>query len=112
MALHDCYNQHKDDASESPLVRNMYALMLNLYSKQAESDSLKSEVQLANSRLDAIEAKIGGPNEIAERLGLAVKYVPFPNPGYTDLDVIRHIFAQIHAPGVNIEHDEGSQKAA
>ena len=105
VALHNCYNQHKDDSNESPLIRNMFGLMLHLYSRQSESDILKSEMQLVNSRLDAIEAKIGGPDEISDKLGLAVQNVPYPNHGYTDLDVIRHIFAEIRAPGVNVLSD-------
>ena len=83
-ALHDCYNQHKDDTNESPLIRNMFGLMSHLYSKQSESDNLKSEIQLVNSRLDAIESKIGGPDEISDKLGLAVQKVPYPNKGFTD----------------------------
>ena len=79
--------------------------MLKIYSKQSESDNLKADVQRVNSRMNAVEAKIGGPDEISERLWFAVQRVSFPNQGYTDLDVIRQIFAEIRAPGVNVLSD-------
>ena len=44
---------------------DMFALMLNIHSKQAENDSYKSEIKETTRRLEAVEAKIGGEHEIA-----------------------------------------------
>ena len=79
--------------------------MLNINARQSECDNLRSEVQIVNSRLDAIEAKIGGPNEVAERLGLAIQNLPYPSQGYSDIDVVRYVFSVIQGPGVNVLTD-------
>ena len=55
--------------------------MLNIHSKQSETDGVKSEMKHANIRLDAVEAKIGGMGDVAERLSVAVRPLPLPAPG-------------------------------
>ena len=50
---------------------------------------MKRPLQHTNSRLDAVEAKVGDPEEVAERLGLAVRNVSFPPHGYTDMDLVK-----------------------
>ena len=47
---------------------DMFALMLNIHSKQSETDLVKSEIKHANTRLDAVEAKIGEKDDVAEGL--------------------------------------------
>ena len=84
---------------------NMFALILNIHSKQSETEAVKIEVKQASSRLDAVEAKIGGPDEVAERLGLAVRQLQLPPHGYTDLDMVRQVLAEIRAPGIDVTRD-------
>ena len=84
---------------------DMFALMLNIHSKQSETDEVRSEINHANARLDAVEAKIGGPDDISERLGLAIRPLPLPPHGYTDLDMVRQFLAQIPAPGIDVNRD-------
>ena len=54
--VQNTYHQMKASSSESPALLNMYALMLNIHSRQAEIDTLKNGLQQTNSRLDALEA--------------------------------------------------------
>ena len=103
--LQKSYNQAKSTAAESPLLLDMFALMLNIHSKQSETESFSSDIKQANTRLDAVEAKIGGVNDVAERLGLAVRQLPLPSQGYTDLDMVRRVLAEIRAPGVDVNRD-------
>ena len=83
----------------------MYALMLNIHSKLPETEALRYEIKKVNSRLDALEAKIGDGSEISERLGLALRFLPLPPTGYTDLDIVKQILAEVRAPGINVDRD-------
>ena len=84
---------------------DMFALILNIHSKQSETEEVKNELKHANKRLDAVEAKIGDINDVSEKLGLAVRQLPLPTHGYTYLDTVRQLFAEIRAPGINVNRD-------
>ena len=47
----------------------MYGLILNIHASQSEMGNMKMELRQLKTRLDAIEAKVGGVDEVAERLG-------------------------------------------
>ena len=95
----------KTTNTQPPILMDMFALMLNIHSKQSENDELCSELQHNTLRLDSVEAKIGGINDVSKRLGLAVRRLPLPPPGRTDLDMVRQAFAEIKAPGVDVNRD-------
>ena len=103
--LQNTYNELRTSSAESPLMLDMFALMLNIHSKQSETEEFKTELKHTNARLEAVEAKIGGINEVSEKLGLAVRQLPLPTHGYTDLDTVKQLFAEIRAPGVIINRD-------
>ena len=84
---------------------DMFAIILNIHSKQSETDNVKTEIKQANARLDAVEAKIGGEHDVAERLSLALRQLPLPAHGYTDLDMVRQVLAEIRAPGIDVNRD-------
>ena len=104
-SIQDTYNQLKHSSTESPATLNMYALMLNIHSKLPETEALRYEIKKVNNRLDALEAKIGDGSEISERLGLALRFLPLPPTGYTDLDIVKQILAEVRAPGINVDRD-------
>ena len=47
-----------------------------------------------------LEAKVGGPLEVSEKLGLAVKNLPLPREGCSELDNVKEALAEMRAPGV------------
>ena len=98
-SLHQRYNQLKSSDSESPFMLDMYALMINIHANQSETEVIKSELLKTNSRLDAVEAKIGGADEISERLGLVIRMLPLPQQGETDLSLVRRLFMEMRIPG-------------
>ena len=55
--------------------------------------------------IDSIEAKVGGPDEPAIPLSIAVRFLPLPSPGQTDLQLIKSAFREIPAPGVDVDRD-------
>jgi hypothetical protein len=86
-------------------LKDMYGMMLHLYSKSAENDVMKSTVVKCVSRLDSIEAKVGGPDEPAIPLSIAVRFLPLPTPGQSDLQLIKSAFREIPAPGIDVDRD-------
>ena len=78
---------------------------MEINQSKSENDEIRSEVQQNTSRLDSIEAKIGGPDDVSERLGLALRRLPLPPPGQTDLDMVRQALAEINAPGIDVKTD-------
>ena len=104
-SIQNTYNKLKTSSTESPVMLDMLALVLNIYSKLSETDTFQCEIKKAHSRLDALEAKVGDDKEVAERLGLAVRHLPLPPPGYTDLDMAKQVLAEIKAPGINLDRD-------
>ena len=111
-SLQNSYNQLKNSKG-SPVTLDtlhgqtldMFALMLNIHSKMSETDAFRSEVTKANTRIDALEAKVGGINEVSEKLGLAIRFLPLPPTGFSDLDIARQILAEIRAPGIDVNRD-------
>ena len=103
--LFNSYNTMRSTNNQPPILMDMFALMLNIHSKQSENDEFRVEVKSNTSRIDSIEAKIGGKDDISERLGLAVRRLPLPQPGRTDLDNIRQVFSAITAPGLDVNRD-------
>ena len=104
-SLTSSYNQMKATNTQPPILMDMFALLLNVHSKQSENDEIRSEVQQNTSRLDSIETKIGGPDDVSERLGLALRRLPLPPPGQADLDMVRQALAEINAPGIDVKTD-------
>ena len=52
---------------------DMFAFMLNIHSKQSETKEIKTEINQNSARLNAVEATIGGTNEVSEKPCLAVR---------------------------------------
>ena len=108
MSIQNKYNILKNSSTESPAqsaMLDMLALMLNIYSKLSATEAIRCEIEKANQRLDALEAKVGRENEVSERLGLAVRSLPLPSPGHTDLDIVKQILSEIKAPGIDVDRD-------
>ena len=56
-------------------------------------------------RITQLEAKVGKPDDIALPLGLAVRYLPLPSEGNTELENVRMALNEINAPGVDVKRD-------
>ena len=86
-------------------MKDMYGMMLHLFSKSDENDAMKGTVKNCVSRIDALEAKVGNSDEAAIPLSIAVRNLGLPPPGTTDLQLIRSVFTEIRAQGVEVDRD-------
>jgi len=107
-AMYDTFSSMESGSGEvntNTALKDMYGMMLHLFSKSAENDAFKNTVGKCVSRLDSIEAKIGGSDEPAIPLSIAIRFLPLPAPGQTDLQLVKAAFREIPAPGVDVERD-------
>ena len=90
---------------ENSAMKDMFGMLLNLSIKSSETEEMKSQLTFNSQRLDRLEAKVGNPEELAVPLSLAVRNLPFPGPGVTDLQLIKAAFKEINARGVDLDRD-------
>ena len=97
------------DGSESvnpnTAMRDMYGMMLHMFSQSSENEQSRATVTQCVNRLDALEAKVGNPDEVAIPLSIAVRNMPLPSPGTTDIQLVQSAFREIRAQGVDVERD-------
>ena len=91
--------------SQPKILTDMFGMLVQVVSKQNESDIIKEEVRDNSNRIKELEAKVGGPDSISEKLGLAIRNLPFPAEGGSELDNVREALNEIKAPGVNTGRD-------
>jgi len=80
-------------------------MLLNVLSKQSEGDAMKQEVKDYGFRIRELEAKVGDPSDISEKLGLAVRNLPLSTSGQSELENVRAALYEIRAPGVEVARD-------
>ena len=108
-SLQNTYNQMVAGGStagpQDRIMTDMYGMLLNVLSKQSENDAIKEEVKDHGARIRELEAKVGDPSDVSEKLGLAVRNLPLPSPGQSELDNVRAAFNEVRAPGVAVTRD-------
>ena len=87
------------------IMADMYGMLLNVLSKQSENDAFKQEIKDHGFRIRELEAKVGDSSEISEKLGLAVRNLPLPTSGQSELENVRAALNEVRAPGVEVNRD-------
>ena len=108
-SLQNTYNQMlAGGGAGSPqdrIMTDMYGMLLNVLSKQSENDAIKHEVKDHAHRIRELEAKVGDPSDVSEKLGLAVRNLPLPSLGQSEVENVRAALYEIRAPGVEVDRD-------
>ena len=99
------YNKVKESNSQPKILTDMYGILIHIASKQRETEGLKDDIRSHTERLDRLETKIGGTEEVSERLSIAIRNLPLPLPGGDDLTCVRNALHELRAPGVDVYHD-------
>ena len=105
------YNDIRNGAAEATpdttnrLLVDIYGMMVNLSAKQSEIDTVKEVVKTNTSRIGELEAKIGNPDQVSIPLGIAIRQLPLPPHGTSELQQARRVLAEVRAEGVNVETD-------
>jgi len=106
--LQQSYQQMLSGDSQQPqgqILTDMYGMLLHVLSKQTENDGVKQEVKENSDRIRELEAKVGGPDEISEKLGIYIRNLPMPAPGKSELENVREALSEVKAPGVDVRRD-------
>ena len=99
------YNEVKENNSQPKILTDMYGILIHIASKQRETEGLKDDIRSHTERLDRLETKIGGTEEVSERLSITIRNLPLPLPGGDDLTCVRNALHELRAPGVDVYHD-------
>ena len=99
------YNEVKESNTQPKILTDMFGILIHMASKQKETEGLKEDIKSNSVRLDIIESKIGGPDEVSERLSIAIRNLPLPLPGGNDLTCVRNALHEVRAPGVDVQRD-------
>ena len=92
-SLQNSYNQLLVNGPQPHTHAEMFGMMLHLVSRQTENDLVKNEVLRNTQRIQELENKIGDESVVSEKLGLAIRNLPLPINGQTELDNVRHVLA-------------------
>ena len=104
-SLQRTYGEMVNSGDQPRFQTEMFAMMLNIVANNKSIDSVVQDVSDNRERIRELEAKVGGPLEVSEKLGLAVKNLPLPREGCSELDNVKEALAEIRAPGVNTYTD-------
>ena len=99
------YDTYDNMTPENATMKDMFGMLLNLSIKGHETEEMKTQLSENTHRLSRLEAKIGNPDDFATPLSLAVRNLPFPAPGVTDLQLIIAAFREIPHTDVDLERD-------
>ena len=91
---------------DNPVFKDMFGMMLTIMSRSVENDdSVMEKLNSLSQRLDRLEAKVGRAEDIAVPRSLAVRNLPLPQDGETDCQVVKTVFSEIDAEGIDLDKD-------
>ena len=92
-------------ADTSKVLKDILGVVINMYAKGDELEKVKKVAEENSFRISQLEAKVGNADEIALPHGLAVRHLPLPGDGVSELDNVRMAFREINAPGIEVQRD-------
>jgi len=105
ISSHKMMGSENADIDSSKVLKDILGVVLNMYAKSEDIDNLKNVSEKNSYRISQLEAKVGRSDEVALPLGLAVRNLPLPSEGNTELDNVRLALKEIAAPGVDVKND-------
>ena len=109
--LTQTYNQLRRSGSQvapdtsNKLLVDIYGMMVNMSAKQSEIDTVKKVVKTNTNRISELEAKIGNADQVSIPLGIAIRHLPPPPQGTSELQQVRNVLAAVRAEGVDPQTD-------
>ena len=105
VASHNTMEANGTVGDTSKVLKDILGVVINMYAKGEDIDNVKKVAEDNSYRISQLEAKIGKPEEVSLQLGLAVRHLPLPGQGLTELDNVRMAFKEINAAGVEVRRD-------
>ena len=104
--IKSCEEAKKGNEVDTGKVFNdMLGMMVNMFSKQNEHENVKTQVISNTDRIEQLEAKIGDSKDVAYPRSIAIRKLPLPPHGVTELQNAQHYLKEIKAQCVEISKD-------
>ena len=103
--MEQLFTTYDSIGGDNTAMKDMFGMLLNLSLKSGETEEMKTHLQANTQRICRLEARLGNPDDLAVPLSLAVRNLPLPAPGVTDLQLIIAAFKEINAANVDLERD-------
>jgi hypothetical protein len=87
------------------VLSDICGMMVHMFSKQNENEGIKTQVVSNTDRIEHLEAKIGDPNDVSYSRSIAIRKLPLPPHGVTELQNAQHYLKEIRAEAVDISKD-------
>ena len=87
------------------VLSDICGMMVHMFSKQNENEGIKTQVVSNTDRIEQLESKIGDPNDVSYSRSIAIRKLPLPPHGVTELENAQHYLKEIEAEGVDISKD-------
>ena len=87
------------------VLSDICGMMVHMFSKQHENEGLKAKVVANTDRIEQLEAKVGDPNDVAYPRTIAIRKLPLPPLGVTELQNAQHYLKEIKIEGVNVSNN-------
>ena len=108
--LNDITKSYEDIKKGAPVdsgkvLGDMLGMIVHMYAKQSENDATKEQVNSNTDRISQLEAKVGDANEVAYPRSIAIRKLPLPPHGVSELQNVQHYLKEIKAHGVDVIRD-------
>jgi hypothetical protein len=87
------------------VLSDICGMMVHMFSKQNENEGMKTQVVSNTDRIDQLEAKIGDPKDVSYSRSIAIRKLPLPPHGVSELQNAQHYLKEVKAEGVDISKD-------
>ena len=87
------------------VLSDICGMMVHMFSKQNENEGLKAKVASNTDRIEQLEAKVGDTKDVAYPRSIAIRKLPLPPLGVTELQNAQHYLKEIRVEGINIAID-------
>ena len=90
---------------QTELLKGVFGMVYNVAKSVSVIDQVKSDIRSNTNRIEAIENRLGGQDEIPLHLGLVILNLPLPPTGVSELEYSRAVIKEVNAPGVICQTD-------
>ena len=94
-----------DQVDTGKVLGDMMGMIVHMFAKQSENDAIKEQVHSNTDKIACLEAKVGDSNEVAYARSVAIRKLPLPPLGVTELQNVQHFLKEIKAEGFNADRD-------
>ena len=94
-----------DQINTGKVLGDMMGMIIHMFAKQSENDAIKEQVHSNSDRIAHLEAKVGDANEVAYPRSVAIRKLPLPPHGVTEVENVQHYLKEMRVEGIDVNRD-------